>query len=57
MNIFKKFIFGLIFCLSSLSFADVYLYGNIEVTKYRQRLDDGKKIKINQNGRTPKFTQ
>jgi hypothetical protein len=31
--------------------------GNIEVTKYRQRLDVGKKIKINQNGRTPKFTQ
>jgi hypothetical protein len=31
--------------------------GNIEVTKYLQRLDVGKKIKINQNGRTPKFTQ
>ena len=31
--------------------------GNIEVTKYLQRLEVGKKIKINQNGRTPKFTQ
>ena len=31
--------------------------GNIEVTKYRQRLDVGKKIRINQNGRTPRFTQ
>ena len=31
--------------------------GNIDVTKYLQRLDFGKKIKINQNGRIPKFTQ
>ena len=31
--------------------------GNIEVTKYRLRLDVGKKIRINQNGRIPKFTQ
>ena len=31
--------------------------GNIEVTKYRQRFDFGKKIKISQKGRTPKFTQ
>ena len=31
--------------------------GNIEATKYLHRLDVGKKIKINQKGRTPKFTQ
>ena len=32
MNTFKKFIFGLIFSLSSLSFADVSLSGNIAIT-------------------------
>ena len=32
MNIFKKFIFGLIFSLSSFSFADVSLSGNIALT-------------------------
>ena len=32
MNIFKKFIFGLIFSLSSFSFADVSLSGNIAIT-------------------------
>ncbi len=31
--------------------------GNIEVTKYLERLEFGKKININQNGKTPKFTQ
>ena len=31
--------------------------GNIEVTKYFERLELGKKTNINQNGRTPKFTQ
>jgi hypothetical protein len=31
--------------------------GNIEVTKYLERLELGKKININQKGRTPKFTQ
>jgi hypothetical protein len=31
--------------------------GNIEVTKYLERLDVGKKINNSQNGRTPKFTQ
>ena len=31
--------------------------GIIEVTKYLVRLDCGKKINNNQNGRTPKFTQ
>jgi|TARA_B100001063_G_scaffold163204_1_gene152287 hypothetical protein len=31
--------------------------GNIEVTKYFERLELGKKININQKGRTPKFTQ
>ena len=32
MNIFKKLIFGLIFSLSSLSFTDVSLSGNIALT-------------------------
>ena len=32
MNIFKKFIFGLIFSLSSLSFADYSISGNIALT-------------------------
>ena len=32
MNIFKKFIFGLIFSLSSFSFTDVSLSGNIALT-------------------------
>ena len=32
MNIFKKFIFGLIFSLSSLVFAEVSLSGNIGLT-------------------------
>jgi len=31
--------------------------GNIEVTRYLQIFDCGKKININQKGRTPKFTQ
>tara|TARA_E500000178_G_scaffold37756_1_gene34002 strand:- start:219 stop:356 length:138 start_codon:yes stop_codon:yes gene_type:complete len=31
--------------------------GTIEVIKYFERLELGKKISINQNGRTPKFTQ
>jgi hypothetical protein len=33
------------------------MIGNIEVTKYLERLDCGKKISINQKGRTPKLTQ
>ena len=31
--------------------------GNIEVTKYLERLELEKKININQKGRIPKFTQ
>jgi len=31
--------------------------GNIEVTKYLERFELGKKINISQKGRTPKFTQ
>jgi len=31
--------------------------GNIEVTKYLQMCDCGKKISINQKGRMPKLTQ
>tara|TARA_B100001287_G_scaffold261052_1_gene249711 strand:+ start:128 stop:259 length:132 start_codon:yes stop_codon:yes gene_type:complete len=31
--------------------------GKIDVTKYLQILDCGKKININQKGKTPKFTQ
>ena len=31
--------------------------GKIEVTKYLERLEFGKKINISQKGRTPKFTQ
>ena len=30
--------------------------GNMEVTKNLQRYDFGKKISINQKGRTPRFT-
>ena len=31
--------------------------GKIDVTKYLQRCDCGKKIKTNQRGSTPKLTQ
>tara|TARA_B100000900_G_C19957312_1_gene464234 strand:+ start:343 stop:447 length:105 start_codon:yes stop_codon:yes gene_type:complete len=31
--------------------------GNIEVTKYFERFEFGKKINRNQKGKTPKFTQ
>ena len=31
--------------------------GNIDVTKYLDKLEFGKKINISQKGRTPKFTQ
>ena len=47
----KKPAAGLIYAPLNISI------GNIDVTKNLQRLDCGKNISINQNGRTPKFTQ